>query len=112
MQDIIEEMCQPINVRSLHEQEEYSHYCIVQGNTFTMPLAREEYILDVTTQLHKNQQVFYLIFCRSVWYYPLCSDNALYYEVVFNQIAPDYLEGLLLVTPGEQLQQEIIVNMK
>lgn len=54
--------------------------------------------------------MFYLIFCRSVWYYPLRLDNPLYYEVVFNQIAPDYLEGLLLVTPGEQLEQEVIVS--
>ena len=46
-----------------------------------------------------------------MWYYPLRLDNQLYYEVVFNQIAPDYLEGLLLVTPGEQLQQEVIVSL-
>ena len=46
-----------INVRSDHEMEEYSLYCIVEGDTFTMPLAREEYILDVTTELQKNQQV-------------------------------------------------------
>lgn len=111
VQDIIEEMCSLIGVRNPHEQEEYSLYCIVEGDTFTMPLAREEYILDVTTELLKNQQVFYLIFCRSVWYYPLRSDNALYYEVVFNQIAPDYLEGLLLVTPGEQLQQDVIYDI-
>jgi hypothetical protein len=39
------------------EMEEFSLYCIVEGDTFTMPLAREEYILDVTTELHKNQQV-------------------------------------------------------
>ncbi|XP_071526723.1 unconventional myosin-XV isoform X1 [Panulirus ornatus] len=111
VQDIIEEMCNLISVRSPHEQEEYSLYCIVEGDTFTMPLAREEYILDVTTELQKNQQVFYLIFCRSVWYYPLRSENPLYYEVVFNQIAPDYLEGLLLVTPGEQLQQDVIYDI-
>lgn len=57
MQDIIEEMCNLISVRSSQEQEEYSLYCIVEGDTFTMPLAREEYILDVTTELLKNQQV-------------------------------------------------------
>ncbi|CAL4069630.1 unnamed protein product [Meganyctiphanes norvegica] len=111
VQDIIEEMCNLINVRSTHEQEEFSLYCIVEGDTFTMPLAREEYILDVTTELVKNQQVFYLIFCRSVWYYPLRLDNPLYIEVVFNQIAPDYLEGLLLVTPGEQLNQDVIYDI-
>lgn len=55
--DIIEEMCSLIGVRNPNEQEEYSLYCIVEGDTFTMPLAREEYILDVTTELLKNQQV-------------------------------------------------------
>ena len=56
-QDIIEEISTVINVRSEHEMEESSLYCIVEGETFTMPLAREEYILEVTTELQKNQQV-------------------------------------------------------
>nr|CAD7453151.1 unnamed protein product [Timema tahoe] len=111
VQDVIEEMCTVINVQSGHEMEEFSLYCIVEGDTFTMPLAREEYILDVTTELHKNQQVFYLIFCRSVWHFPLRLDSPLYIEVVFNQIAPDYLEGLLLVMPGEQLEQDAIYDI-
>ncbi|KAE8738383.1 hypothetical protein FOCC_FOCC016138 [Frankliniella occidentalis] len=96
VQDVIEEICGVINVTSPQEMEEFSLYCIVEGDTFTMPLAREEYILDVTTELHKNGQIFYLIFCRSVWHFPLRLDSHLYIEVVFNQIAPDYLEGLLL----------------
>ncbi|XP_043281933.1 unconventional myosin-XV isoform X2 [Venturia canescens] len=111
VQDVIEEMCSVISVRNPHEMDEFSLYCIVDGDAFTMPLARDEYVLDVTTELHKNHQVFYLIFCRSVWYYPLRLDAALYIEVVFNQIAPDYLEGLLLVLPGEHLPQEVIYDM-
>lgn len=111
VQDVIEEMCSVISVRNPHEMDEFSLYCIVDGDTFTMPLARDEYVLDVTTELHKNHQVFYLIFCRSVWYYPLRLDAALYIEVVFNQIAPDYLEGLLLVLPGEHLPQDVIYDM-
>ncbi|XP_046641646.1 unconventional myosin-XV-like isoform X4 [Daphnia pulicaria] len=111
VQDIIEEICGVINVRSEQEMEEYSLYCIVEGDTFTMPLAREEYILDVTTELQKNQQVYYLIFCRSVWHYPMRLDNALYIEIVFNQIAPDYLEGLLLVMPGEQISQDCVYDI-
>lgn len=55
-------------------------------------------------------EIFLFIFSRSVWYYPLRLDAALYIEVVFNQIAPDYLEGLLLVLPGEHLPQEVIVS--
>jgi len=111
VQDIIEEICLVINVRSDHEMEEYSLYCIVEGDTFTMPLAREEYILDVTTELQKNQQVYYLIFCRSVWHYPMRLENPLYIEIVFNQIAPDYLEGLLLVMPGEQISQDCVYDI-
>lgn len=67
-----------------------------------MPLNRDEYILDVTTELLKNGQHFYLIFCRSVWFYPLRLDSHLYIEVVFNQVAPDYLEGLLIIVPAEE----------
>ncbi|XP_074098878.1 unconventional myosin 10A [Cotesia typhae] len=111
VQDVIEEMCSVISVRNPHEMDEFSLYCIVDGDAFTMPLARDEYVLDVTTELQKNHQVFYLIFCRSVWYYPLRLDAALYIEVVFNQIAPDYLEGLLLVIPEDHLPQEVIYDM-
>ncbi|CAB3362581.1 Hypothetical predicted protein [Cloeon dipterum] len=111
VQDIIEEICTVIGVPSGPETEEFSLYCIVEGDSFTMPLAREEYVLDVTTELHKNQQVFYLIFCRSVWFYQMRLESALYVEVVFNQVAPDYLEGLLLVMPGEQLDQELVYDI-
>ncbi len=38
-------------------------------------------------------------------------DNRLYIEVVFNQIAPDYLEGLLLVMPAELIDQEAVYQV-
>ncbi|XP_039291022.1 unconventional myosin-XV [Nilaparvata lugens] len=109
--DVIHEMCALINVHDPREMDEFSLYCIVEGDAFTMPLAREEYILDVTTELHKNNQIFYLIFCRSVWHFPLRLDSQLYIQVLFNQIAPDYLEGLLLVMPNEQLTQEAVYEV-
>ncbi|KAF2354698.1 SH3 domain [Trinorchestia longiramus] len=111
VQDILEEMCEEIGVTSSEEQEEFGMYCLVEGQAFTMPLARDEYILDVTTELRKNNQVFFLIFCRSVWYCPLRLDTPLYVEVVFNQVAPDYLEGLLLVSPGEHLPQHLVMDI-
>jgi myosin-15 len=57
LQDIIEEICAVLNIHNADEMEEYSLYCIVEGDTFTVPLARNEYILDVTTELHKKQHV-------------------------------------------------------
>ena len=109
--DVIEEICAMLNVRSPLEMEEFSLYCIVEGDPYTMPLNRDEYILDVTTELLKNSQVFYLIFCRSVWYFPLRLESQLYIEVVFNQVAPDYLEGLLLVTPGDKIPEDVVPDI-
>ncbi|OTF73406.1 myosin XV-like protein, partial [Euroglyphus maynei] len=106
--DIIEEICLMLNVTNSLEMDEFSLYCIIEGDPYTMPLNRDEYILDVTTELLKNGQLFYLIFCRSVWYYPLRLDSHLYIEVVFNQVAPDYLEGLLIQIPGEKLSDDFI----
>lgn len=101
--DVIIELCSLLGIEVPAEQQEFSLYCIVQGDAFTMPLAADEYILDVTTELLKSGQPFYLIFCRSVWHFPLKRDPAptpLYIEVLFNQVAPDYLEGLLLELPN------------
>ncbi|KAL3274438.1 hypothetical protein HHI36_015826 [Cryptolaemus montrouzieri] len=110
--DVISELCNLIGVTSEAEQQEFSLYCIVQGDAFTMPLAADEYILDVTTELHKAAQPFYLIFCRSVWYHPLKHDaSPLYTEVLFNQVAPDYLEGLLLRLGSPSLPPSIIRDM-
>ena len=109
--NIIEDLCKVIGVETANEREEFSLYCIVEGETFTVPLAKEHYILDVTTELQRDGAIYYLIFCRSVWYYPLRLENQLYIEVVFNQIAPDYLEGLLLVMPGEQIEQDFVFDI-
>lgn len=90
----------------------FSHFLrLVRTDPYTMPLNKDEYILDVTTELLKNGQTFYLIFCRSVWVFPLRLDSQLYIEVIFNQVAPDYLEGLLLVTPEEKLPEEMVPDV-
>ncbi|XP_049869603.1 unconventional myosin-XV [Pectinophora gossypiella] len=99
--DIVNELCELIGVTREAERLEFSLYCIVAGDALTMPLAGDEYVLDVTTELQRAHHPFYLIFCRSVWHHPLRTDAPpLYTEVLFNQVAPDYLEGLLLVVAG------------
>lgn len=68
--DVVAGMCALINVTDPLEMEEFSLYCIVEGDAFTMPLAADEYVLDVTTELHKNQQVlagFMVLQCWSVY---------------------------------------------
>ena len=56
------------------------------------------------------RQVFHLVLCRTVWFFPLRLDSALYVDVAFSQATPDYLEGLLLVLPGETLPQSVVVS--
>jgi len=67
VENVIGELCSVIGVDDPVEREEFSLYCIVEGETFTVPLAREHYVLDVTTELQRDGAVYYLIFCRSVW---------------------------------------------
>ncbi|KAL5284945.1 Myo15.2 family protein [Megaselia abdita] len=102
VKDVICELCSLLGIDEKKEQSEFSLYCIVEGDAMTMPLAFDEYILDVTTEFLKSNQPFYLIFCRSIWFYPLKvkpTPRPLYVEVLFNQVMPDYLEGLLLEIP-------------
>lgn len=101
VEDIIYEICSNmLSIVDPDEMLEFSLYCIADGDLYTMPLNRDEYILDITTELIKNHQQYFLIFCRSIWHFPLRLESKLYIEVIFNQIAPDYLEGLLLILPG------------
>ena len=111
VEDVISELCKVIGIDTENEKEEFSLYCIVEGETFNVPLTKDHYILDVTTELQRDGAIYYLIFCRSIWHYPLHMDNTLYTEVVFNQIAPDYLEGLLLIMPGEQMDQNFVYDI-
>lgn len=102
VKDVICELCSLLGIEDKKEQSEFSLYCIVEGDAITMPLASDEYILDVTTEFLKSNQPFYLIFCRSIWFFPLKikpTPRPLYVEVLFNQVMPDYLEGLLLEIP-------------
>ena len=62
--DIIDELCNVIGVETANEKEEFSLYCIVEGETFTVPLSKDHYILDVTTELQRDGAIYYLIFCR------------------------------------------------
>lgn len=109
VEDIIQEICaNMLMVSEPSEMLEFSLYCIADGDLYTMPLGRDEYILDVTTELIKNHQQYFLIFCRSIWHHPLRLDSRLYIELTFNQIAPDYLEGLLLVLPAAHLRPKLL----
>lgn len=104
--DIIREICHFLNIRQESEMEEFALYCIVEGEPYTLALQSDEYILDVMTELTKNNYVFYLLFSRIVWHHPLRLDNHLYIEIIYNQMSPDYIDGLFLLSSGPQLEEQ------
>lgn len=69
-------------------------------------LKPEEYVLDVTADLQRNNSSYDLVFQRTVWYFPLRpTDNIMYNELMFFQSLPDYLEGLVVVLKDGRLSR-------
>eukprot|EP00095_Tigriopus_kingsejongensis_P010710 maker-scaffold179_size282488-snap-gene-1.20 protein:Tk10710 transcript:maker-scaffold179_size282488-snap-gene-1.20-mRNA-1 annotation:"hypothetical protein SINV_03291" len=99
------------NVPSIEEITAISAGRSSKRQIYRLPGGTERVINTKSTTLQRDGAIYYLIFCRSVWYYPLRLENQLYIEVVFNQIAPDYLEGLLLVMPSEQIEQDFVFDI-
>ncbi|GFQ68996.1 hypothetical protein TNCT_332501 [Trichonephila clavata] len=104
VEDIIKSICQKMGIENEAEFREFSLYCIVEGDQYTMPLEKDEYVLDLVAELEKNENIYYLVFCRSVWNFQLRLDSELYIDIIFHQIVPDYLEGYLLVQPSHQIK--------
>ncbi|CAL1291303.1 unnamed protein product [Larinioides sclopetarius] len=104
VEDIIRCISHKMGIEDEAEFREFSLYCIVEGDQYTMPLERDEYILDLVAELEKNENIYYLVFCRSVWNFPLRLDSELYIDIIFHQIVPDYLEGYLLILPSHHMK--------
>lgn len=64
---------------------------------------RCEYIFDVITELTKLNNEFYLIFKRILWHFPLRLESDGYIDMMYNQILPDYAEGLVVITHMKKL---------
>ncbi|GBM71429.1 Unconventional myosin-XV [Araneus ventricosus] len=104
VEDIIRCIGHKMGIEDEAEFREFSLYCIVEGDQYTMPLERDEYVLDLVAELEKNENIYYLVFCRSVWNFPLRLDSELYIDIIFHQIVPDYLEGYLLILPPHHVK--------
>ena len=61
-------------------------------------LKREEYVMDVVTEMKFQRKECTIIFERTSWYFPLRVESATYeyLDMMFNQCIPDYIDGFLL----------------
>ncbi|XP_067942053.1 unconventional myosin-XV-like [Watersipora subatra] len=98
VQDIIDEICSKLGVVSQMEQDEYTVFAMVESNNEYSRLKREEYIMDVVTELRLQGKECALIFERTSWYFPLRIESATYeyLDMMFMQSIPDYIDGYLL----------------
>lgn len=104
VEEIIQELCQELNVLSPLEQQEFCLCYVVESGmkptrlleiTVLIPhfienvmklLSNDEYILDITTDLESKNFLYFLLLKRTVWIHPLRLDNELYIDVMFFQV--------------------------
>ena len=63
---------------------------IFAEDVYGVPLQHGDYILDVTTEITKSGHSFFMLFRRSVWYFPLRTvdpnANPVYIDMMFHQV--------------------------
>nr|XP_034311051.1 unconventional myosin-XV isoform X10 [Crassostrea gigas] len=109
VRDGVEEICARLNISDSVEIEEYTLFLRTKDDMMGVVFSRlkpEEYVLDVTADLQRNNSSYDLVFQRTVWYFPLRpTDNIMYNELMFFQSLPDYLEGLVVVLKDGRLSR-------
>ncbi|KAF6029804.1 Myo15 [Bugula neritina] len=117
VQDVIDEICAKLGVVSQMEQEEYTVFAMIEADNEYARLKREEYVMDVVTEMRLQRKDCVLIFERTSWYFPLRLESATqeYIDMMFNQTVPDYIDGYLLTMdhknkiPPKQLDDVITI---
>ncbi|CAI2356602.1 unnamed protein product [Caenorhabditis sp. 36 PRJEB53466] len=97
-EEMIQELCSLLNVRSLHEQQEFS-LCYTIGKEKKLNYCKNDnYLMDIITEIEHKKLPFQFYLKRTVWVHPLRYDNAAYIDSMFDQVIDDYLRGSLIST--------------
>uniref|UniRef100_A0A1I7T3H3 PAX-interacting protein 1 n=1 Tax=Caenorhabditis tropicalis TaxID=1561998 RepID=A0A1I7T3H3_9PELO len=97
-EEMIQELCSLLNVRSLHEQQEFS-LCYTIGKEKRLNYCKNDnYLMDIITESEHKKLPFQFHLKRTVWVHPLRYDNAAYIDSMFDQVIDDYLRGSLIST--------------
>ncbi|XP_022539080.2 unconventional myosin-XV isoform X1 [Astyanax mexicanus] len=105
--DAIEELCYEMGLHNMEAMDEYAIFVVTNRGQNVRPLNKREYILDIVTEAEPIDSNYSLWFRRVIWNQPLKFDNELGVTMHYNQVAPDYLKGLLNVVPqGKASEQQ------
>ncbi|XP_033118504.1 unconventional myosin-XV-like isoform X3 [Anneissia japonica] len=94
MQDVVEDICQELNVVENEEIEEYSVFAVVKKNNQIVPLKHKDYIMDVITHFECQKVPFSFLFKKLLWYRPIKVQSPLHAETLFKQMQVEYLHSL------------------
>eukprot|EP00081_Caenorhabditis_elegans_P009581 NP_001294790.1 Heavy chain, Unconventional Myosin [Caenorhabditis elegans] len=97
-EEMIQELCNLLNVRSLHEQQEFSLCYTVGKDKHLNYCKNDNYLMDIITESEHKKLPFQFYLKRTVWVHPLRYDNAAYIDSMFDQVIDDYLRGSLIST--------------
>jgi len=110
VQDIILQICGMLGISEHNQQEadEFTIFYVIDAENKYLPLNKEEYVFDITTELSNHNKKYYLLFQRTSWVFPIdLSRNPRYIDVVYNQCIPDYLDGFLLSVVSNTLPEHM-----
>uniref|UniRef100_A0A0R3S326 MyTH4 domain-containing protein n=1 Tax=Elaeophora elaphi TaxID=1147741 RepID=A0A0R3S326_9BILA len=92
VEEIIQQLCEELNIRSAAEQQEFCLCYILESEDKIKMLANDEYVMDVCTELEHNQKQYFLLLKRTVWIHPLRLDNARYIDAMFFQVFLSHID--------------------
>ncbi|KAF6020514.1 Myo15 [Bugula neritina] len=106
VKETLEEICTKLGIISQAEMEEYAMFALYEkgaqsGADNCIRLKKEEYIMDIITQMRLHQISCTLLFERICWYYPLHYDVISYdcTNMMYHQAIQLYLDGWLIALP-------------
>ncbi|XP_064628723.1 unconventional myosin-XV-like isoform X2 [Lineus longissimus] len=111
-EDVIEEICNHLNITNPLERNEYTLYYVVEKEQFHAPLKPTEYIFDVTTELSNQKKDFHLLFQRTTWFFDIKFEyGEMFIDVIYHQSLPSYLNGNLIVCKGSSLSNQQTIEI-
>ncbi|CAI5456126.1 unnamed protein product [Caenorhabditis angaria] len=97
-EEMIQELCNLMNVKSLSEQQEFS-LCYTIGKDNKLQYCKnDDYIMDIITEMEHKKLSFQFFLKRTVWVHPMRFDNVAYIDSMFDQVIDDYLRGSIIST--------------
>ncbi|XP_027730437.1 unconventional myosin-XV [Vombatus ursinus] len=104
--DVVSEICIEMGLTRAEAISEYVIFAVTNQGQNVCPLSRQNYILDVASEMEQVDSGYTFWYRRILWTQPLKFENELYVTMHYSQVLPDYLKGLFNTLPTEQPSEQ------